>query len=75
MLADRIRVVESKVDTVHYALLTNSAEEIYGLDISIGFEDFVTERVHEGQTIAGLYPATTDETRADFATWREKNGR
>ncbi len=39
------------------------------------FEDFVTERVNGGATIIGLYPATKDETKADFATWREKNGR
>lgn len=39
------------------------------------FEDFVTERVNEGQSIIGLYPATRDETKADFAKWRELHGR
>ena len=39
------------------------------------FEDFVTERVREGETIIGLYPATNDRTKADFATWRKKVGR
>jgi regulator of RNase E activity RraA len=39
------------------------------------FEDFVTERVNEGHGVIGLYPATTDETKADFAEWRKTNGR
>ncbi|RVU38310.1 ribonuclease activity regulator RraA [Hwanghaeella grinnelliae] len=39
------------------------------------FEDFVTEQVMAGQSIIGLYPPTNEQTLADFATWREKNGR
>jgi regulator of RNase E activity RraA len=39
------------------------------------FEDFVTERVNAGQSILGLYPPTDDQSRADFAAWRLKNGR
>lgn len=39
------------------------------------FEDFVTEKVREGRTIVGLYPATSAETRAEFAAWRARNGR
>lgn len=39
------------------------------------FEDFVTERVNAGAGIIGLYPATKDETKADFAEWRKKNSR
>ena len=39
------------------------------------FEDFVTERVNEGHGVIGLYPATKDKTKADFAAWRKKNGR
>ncbi len=39
------------------------------------FEDFVTERVNAGAGVIGLYPATRDETKADFAAWRKKNGR
>ena len=34
------------------------------------FEDFVTERVLAGDSIIGLYPATHEQTLADFATWR-----
>jgi len=39
------------------------------------FEDFVTERVKAGSPIIGLYPATKEETKADYAAWREKHGR
>ena len=39
------------------------------------FEDFVTERVRGGQPVIGLYPATTEAAKADFAAWREKHGR
>jgi len=34
------------------------------------FEDFVTERVRQGQSILGLYPATDEATRTAFAAWR-----
>jgi regulator of RNase E activity RraA len=39
------------------------------------FEDFVTEKVHEGRSILGLYPPTDEQTKVDFAAWRQKNGR
>jgi len=39
------------------------------------FEDFVTERVNDGASVIGLYPATTEETRAAFAEWRKRTGR
>ena len=39
------------------------------------FEDFVTERVQADQPVIGLYPATTDEAKADFAAWRKQHGR
>src|SRR3954464_11992776 len=39
------------------------------------FEDFVTEQVMEGRSILGLYPATEERTRTDFAAWREANNR
>jgi regulator of RNase E activity RraA len=39
------------------------------------FEDFVTEEVKGGRTILGLYPATEEKTKQDFAAWRKKNGR
>ncbi len=39
------------------------------------YEDFVTEEVMKGRSIVGLYPATEDRTRAEFAAWRQLNGR
>ena len=39
------------------------------------FEDFVTEEVLKGRSIIGLYPPTQDQTKVDFAAWRETNGR
>jgi len=38
------------------------------------FEDFVTERVLEGQTIIGLYPATNEQTLVDFEAWKKEKG-
>jgi hypothetical protein len=31
--------------------------------------------VKKGRSILGLYPATEERTRADFAAWRQKNKR
>jgi regulator of RNase E activity RraA len=39
------------------------------------FEDFVAEEVMKGRSILGLYPATEDKTRTDFAAWRKANNR
>lgn len=39
------------------------------------YEDFVVERVKEGESIIGLYPCTKDEHQAAFKSWREANGR
>ena len=39
------------------------------------FEDFVAEQVSNGRSILGLYPATDEQTLADFAAWRRTNGR
>jgi len=39
------------------------------------FEDFVTEEVQKGRSIFGLYPATEEKTKADFAAWRKSKGR
>lgn len=52
------------------------AEEIADEAIEMtAFEDFVTERVLAGQSILGLYPATEEQTRVDFAAWRKANNR
>ena len=39
------------------------------------FEDFVTERVQEGQSILGLHPPTDERNRDAFAAWRKARGR
>jgi regulator of RNase E activity RraA len=39
------------------------------------YEDFVTEEVLKGRSILGLYPATDEQTTADFAAWRKRTGR
>jgi regulator of RNase E activity RraA len=39
------------------------------------FEDFVGEEVMKGRSILGLYPATEERTKTDFAAWRKANGR
>ncbi len=39
------------------------------------FEDFVTEEVNKGRSILGLYPATEEQTKLDFAAWRKANSR
>ncbi len=39
------------------------------------FEDFVIEEVRKGRSILGLYPATEEQTKVDFAAWRKANGR
>jgi regulator of RNase E activity RraA len=39
------------------------------------FEDFVTEEVLKGRSILGLYPATDEQTKLDFAAWRSERKR
>ncbi len=40
------------------------------------YEDFVIEMVQkEGRSITGLYPATQEQSKLDFAAWRKKSGR
>ena len=39
------------------------------------FEDFVQEKVMEGRSILGLYPPTDEQSRVDFAAWRQAKGR
>ena len=39
------------------------------------FEDFVTEQVLNGRSILGLYPATEEQTKVDFAAWRKARKR
>ncbi len=39
------------------------------------YEDFATEKVLEGRSIRGLYPATDPQSKIDFEAWRKKKGR
>ena len=54
------------------ALADEIADEAMEMTV---FEDFVTEMVEQGQSILGLYPATDEQTRTEFAVWRRKQGR
>ncbi|MBO9650506.1 MAG: ribonuclease activity regulator RraA [Variovorax sp.] len=52
------------------------ADEIAAEAIEMtAFEDFVQEKVLEGRSILGLYPPTEEQSRIDFAAWREAKGR
>jgi regulator of RNase E activity RraA len=52
------------------------AEEIAGEAVEMtDYEDFVTEKVFEGRSILGLYPATDEQSKVDFAAWRKARGR
>jgi len=52
------------------------AEEIAGEAVEMtAYEDFVTEKVFEGRSILGLYPATDEQSKVDFAAWRKARGR
>jgi regulator of RNase E activity RraA len=54
----------------------NIADEIAGEAVEMtAFEDFVTEEVEKGRSILGLYPATEERTKVDFAAWRKANKR
>jgi regulator of RNase E activity RraA len=51
-------------------------EDIAGEAIEMtAYEDFVTEKVFEGRSILGLYPATDERSKIDFAAWRKTKGR
>jgi regulator of RNase E activity RraA len=39
------------------------------------FEDFVTEEVLKGRPTIGLYPPTQQQSKDDFAVWRQARGR
>ena len=39
------------------------------------FEDFVTGEVKAGRPVIGLYPATDEQSKIDYAAWRARTGR
>lgn len=48
------------------------ADEVAETAISMTlFEDFVTEKVLEGQSIIGLYPPTHPQIKTDFQKWKD----
>jgi regulator of RNase E activity RraA len=52
------------------------ADEIAGEAVAMtAFEDFVTEKVLDGQSILGLYPPTDEKNRQAFEAWRKLTGR
>jgi regulator of RNase E activity RraA len=52
------------------------AEEIADEAVEMtAYEDFVIEKVFEGRSIFGLYPATDEQSKMDFTTWRRARGR
>lgn len=54
----------------------NIADEVADEAVEMtAFEDFVMEEVQKGRGIIGLYPATDEQTRVDFAAWRQAKGR
>ncbi len=53
-------------------LATEIADEAFEMT---AFEDFVAEEVMKGRSILGLYPATEEKTRTDFAAWRKAKAR
>lgn len=36
------------------------------------YEEFVIEKVHQGQKITGLYPLTSDTLKSDFEVWKKQ---
>jgi regulator of RNase E activity RraA len=68
-------VIEGDADGV-IVIPAHLAEEIADEAVEMtAFEDFVTEEVMNGRSILGLYPATEERTRSDFAAWRKARGR
>ena len=54
----------------------NLADEIAAEAVEMtAFEDFVTEEVMKGRSILGLYPPTEEQSKVEFAAWRQANNR
>jgi regulator of RNase E activity RraA len=59
-----------------FVIPAHLADEVAGEAVEMtAFEDFVTEEVTKGRSILGLYPATEQQSRDDFAAWRKARGR
>ncbi len=52
------------------------ADEIAAEAIEMtAYEDFAAEKVAEGHSLVGLYPATDPRSLEEFASWRKRRGR
>ncbi len=50
-------------------------DEIVGEGLEMtAYEEFVLQEVRKGRSIQGLYPATDEQARIDFASWRKHKG-
>ena len=59
-----------------FVIPAHLADEIASEAVEMtAFEDFVAEEVLKGRPIIGLYPPTQQQSRDDFATWRQANHR
>lgn len=63
---------EEGVVVIPAHLVEEIAQEAFEMTV---FEDFVTEKVKEGRSVLGLYPATDPNTPVEFAQWRKLNKR
>jgi regulator of RNase E activity RraA len=63
---------EEGVVVIPAHLVQEVAQEAFEMT---AFEDFVTEKVREGRSILGLYPATDPATLPEFEAWRKQHGR
>jgi regulator of RNase E activity RraA len=60
------------VVVVPFEMVDEIAEEAVEMTV---YEDFVMEEIRKGRSIQGLYPATEEKSRIDFAIWRKRYGR
>ncbi|TCT05746.1 ribonuclease activity regulator RraA [Paralcaligenes ureilyticus] len=63
---------EEGVVVIPAHLVQEVAQEAFEMT---AFEDFVTEKVKEGRSTLGLYPATDPKTLDEFAIWKKKHNR
>ncbi len=63
---------EEGVVVIPAHLVAEVAQEAFDMT---AFEDFVTEKVREGRSILGLYPATDPDTLPEFEAWRKQHSR
>ena len=63
---------EEGVVVIPAHLVQEVAQEAFEMT---AFEDFVTEKVKEGRSTLGLYPATDPKTLDEFAVWKKAHNR